>query len=504
MTGETLSAGYGRLEVAELLISKHADVNAKNGSGLSPLHRAAGSGRLEVAKLLVDEGADINAKDKNGKTPLDIANKLGKTKVANFLRGKQSEYDRSLLDAVKNRDISKVRGLLSRGANIEAKGDRSVTPLYCAARDGYLDIAKFLLDEGADANARAGINVSAHSWTPLHTAAAHGNLDVVKLILDKRDDVDARGALSVANTLSEKNSLEIENLLEERIRRNEETTQHLIRRKRHQYSQEEGSSLSIGVRNRHSIAKEDENSLQNDEIGYNKGEATSGASRSSSWINIFAHTIVGTVKGVSQFISSPFKPAIDMEHSQPSNAMATQSVDTNGTLLLLDVFIRKITGQKYISTVDQPVSLSEARDYALNITEGFGKAVEQAAKDSKISMHRLDIDFMKVQGEVTKKIIGGKFGEILGILNSYVEKACPSREAGCPGKLSQKKFDKFMTEFNNQLDVAINQSIQQMLHNVLKTDNIKEQQNLGLSGPRTKLDDVLIAGNARELVAGRR
>ncbi|WP_434732390.1 hypothetical protein [Wolbachia endosymbiont of Zygogramma bicolorata] len=56
-----------------------------------------------------------------------------------------------------------------------------------------------------------------------------------------------------------------------------------------------------------------------------------------------------------QFISSPFKPAIDMKHSQPSKAITAQGIDTNGTLLLLDVFIRKVTGQKYISNDIIPI-----------------------------------------------------------------------------------------------------------------------------------------------------
>lgn len=122
----------------------------------------------------------------------------------------------------------------------------------------------------------------------------------------------------------------------------------------------------------------------------------------------------------------------------------------------------------------------------MNITKGFEKVIEQAARDSKISTHRLNIDFVEIQKEITGKIMGGKFNGISGVLSSYVEKACTGREAG---KLSPKKFDKFMATFNNKLDVSLNQSIHQMLHNennVLKMDNIKEPQSLGLSGPRTR------------------
>ncbi len=70
----------------------------------------------------------------------------------------------------------------------------------------------------------------------------------------------------------------------------------------------------------------------------------------------------------------------------------------------------------------------------------------------------------------------GKFNEISGILNSHLEKACPSREAGCPGKLSPKKFEKFIAQFNKGL---LNQSIEQILHNrdsTLEVDGTKKQQ----------------------------
>lgn len=107
----------------------------------------------------------------------------------------------------------------------------------------------------------------------------------------------------------------------------------------------------------------------------------------------------------------------------------------------------------------------------MNITKGFEKVVEQAARDSKISTHRLDIDFMEIQKEVTGKIMSGKFDEISGILKSYVEKACPDEEAG---KLSPKKFEKFIAQFNKG---PRNQSIEQVLHNgddTLEVDGVKQ------------------------------
>ena len=60
-------------EIAELLISEGADVNAKgmHGHRGSALHSAASQGHKEIAELLIAKGADVNAKCVNGGTPLD-------------------------------------------------------------------------------------------------------------------------------------------------------------------------------------------------------------------------------------------------------------------------------------------------------------------------------------------------------------------------------------------------------------------------------------------------
>ncbi|WP_353277201.1 latrotoxin-related protein [Wolbachia endosymbiont (group B) of Villa cingulata] len=226
---------------------------------------------------------------------------------------------------------------------------------------------------------------------------------------------------------------------------------------------------------------------------YSVQPAASNARKVSSWINDLFSWVRSSI---GELLSS--KPALSEEASSTPSPISQvdASMDVNGTIMLLDVLVRKVKGQKYISTADQYISPLEAQGYALNITKGFEKVVEQAAKDSKISMHRLNIDFMKVEKEITGKIIGGKFNEIAGVLSSYVEKACPGREAGCPGKLNPKKFGKFITEFNNTLDVALNQSMQQILHSrssALEVSEVKEQQ-ISLE-PRSYLNNTSVQGH---------
>ena len=81
-----VAAHRGHKEVAELLITKGADVNVKNQRGRTPLYDAAIWDRKDIAKLLFDAGADVNAKDNDGKTPLDAAKEENKNEIADLLR----------------------------------------------------------------------------------------------------------------------------------------------------------------------------------------------------------------------------------------------------------------------------------------------------------------------------------------------------------------------------------------------------------------------------------
>ena len=94
------AAGNGHKEIVELLISKGADVNAKNAVN-KPLHMAAERGHKEIVELLIAEGADVNAKVIFGQTLLDTAIINNRSELANLLRkhgGKTGEE----LDAAGN------------------------------------------------------------------------------------------------------------------------------------------------------------------------------------------------------------------------------------------------------------------------------------------------------------------------------------------------------------------------------------------------------------------
>lgn len=73
-----------------------------------------------------------------------------------------------------------------------------MTPLGSALAVQRNDIARTLIDAGADVNAKAENDVR-----PLHTAAARGNIEAAKLLLEHGADInattkDGKSALSYA------------------------------------------------------------------------------------------------------------------------------------------------------------------------------------------------------------------------------------------------------------------------------------------------------------------
>jgi hypothetical protein len=60
-------------KIAELLLMNHADIEARDRFGMTPLQRAAWNGRIGVVQVLLMHGAEINVKDNKGRTPLVLA-----------------------------------------------------------------------------------------------------------------------------------------------------------------------------------------------------------------------------------------------------------------------------------------------------------------------------------------------------------------------------------------------------------------------------------------------
>lgn len=73
------------LESAEFLIDAGADINRRQGDGLTPLMAAAATGQIEMVELLTDHGADTEARAGNGLRAAEIAVDQGYDDIASLL-----------------------------------------------------------------------------------------------------------------------------------------------------------------------------------------------------------------------------------------------------------------------------------------------------------------------------------------------------------------------------------------------------------------------------------
>lgn len=186
--GSTALHATANREVAQFLIAHGADVNAQNKTGFSPLHDMASSGKEDVAELLIAHGADVNAKDKYGDTPLySVRSK----KVAELLIAHGADlmakdiYGRTPLHMA--HDEGGTETLLANGINVNARDSEGFTPLHHMAAIGRSHMIKFLLAKGADVNAMN----NNYSSTPLHAAANSNASESAELLIAAGADISA-------------------------------------------------------------------------------------------------------------------------------------------------------------------------------------------------------------------------------------------------------------------------------------------------------------------------
>ena len=93
-----------------------------------------------------------------------------------------------LHDAARNGDLEKARALIDDGAVIEAQSDRGETPLILAILAGQREVVELLIEKGAAIDGR-----NAGGFTPLHAAAYAGDAAIAELLIERGADVnDAR------------------------------------------------------------------------------------------------------------------------------------------------------------------------------------------------------------------------------------------------------------------------------------------------------------------------
>ena len=144
-------------EIRSLVENDPALVNSHSSDGFTPLGLAAFFGHAEAVEALLAAGADANLASRESMKMPPLGSAM----------------------AVERNDIA--RTLIEHGANVNGKAVNDLTALHTAAARGNLEAAKLLLDHGADVNA-----TSTDGKTPLAYAEERNHPEMVEFLRSRQ------------------------------------------------------------------------------------------------------------------------------------------------------------------------------------------------------------------------------------------------------------------------------------------------------------------------------
>ena len=201
-----LAAKGGYSDVVAALLAAGADAKAVTANGTTPLMIAAAAGDTKSITSLIENGADINARDgAKGETPLMFAAGFNRTDAVKLLLARGADHKATtkvvdLFALTAPEEEAMARGAGGNGGRPQAnrpadiagatRGYRynelistqgGLTALLFAARQGYADTAKALIEGGADINQlNAGDKTS-----PLLMTIINGHFDLAMYMLER-------------------------------------------------------------------------------------------------------------------------------------------------------------------------------------------------------------------------------------------------------------------------------------------------------------------------------
>jgi ankyrin repeat protein len=206
------AARAGDSLVALELLKHHADVNAAESDGTTPLHWAVYKNDVPLVQALIKAGADVNVMNDFGSSPLSEAAVTGNVAVMDALlkagadpESPNADGQTALMVLARTSNVEAAKLLLKKGANVNAVEKwHGQTALMWAAAQEQPEMVKLLVKHGANVNARSLVNgwqrqVTAEpraqarpsgGLTPLLYAARQGCLGCVQALVEAKADVD--------------------------------------------------------------------------------------------------------------------------------------------------------------------------------------------------------------------------------------------------------------------------------------------------------------------------
>lgn len=217
------SAYKGNINIVNLLLENGADITVQAKKYKETLlHISALYGHDELVKLYLEKGLDVNVSDNRGYTPLYWS-----------ISSDNSEFNNSNVNVPKKTNNKVTQLLLVNGAKIDdqsakyfpwsgntalvqlgleknidvdVRDEFGRTPLHMATIQGNLELAKWLIEKGANVNSGAS---TLQRYTPLRysvfgdslSVKEDVNIQLIKLLLLKGADPNAKYAMDKKSLL---------------------------------------------------------------------------------------------------------------------------------------------------------------------------------------------------------------------------------------------------------------------------------------------------------------
>jgi uncharacterized protein len=195
------AAYHSDVDMTKALLAAGASVDAANHYGVTPLLQASRNGDAETMRALLDAGAQPTRWHAEGETPLMAAARTGKVDAVKLLLSKGSfvnatdpfQEETALMWAASEGHLDVVKTLLAAGADPNLKAHVSLiterknadhpsggfTALMFAVRNGHEDVVEALVKGGADLKL-----TNADGATATIIAIVNDRFDLAKELID--------------------------------------------------------------------------------------------------------------------------------------------------------------------------------------------------------------------------------------------------------------------------------------------------------------------------------
>jgi len=207
-----IAAGFGDIELIEILLNVGVHVDIKDSDGKTPLFWAVIYGQLEALRTLIKHKANVNARDNWDQIALMWAVTSGHSFLipilvdeygsgVNLVSACDDQFNgfTAFAFAVECGKVDAAELLVKCGANCNLL-IRGAPSIIVAVDRGHSEIVNLLLSFGLDRD------VCCQGWTPLSEASFLGHLEIVRVLIAAGANVNfaprkpARGAMGPGTT----------------------------------------------------------------------------------------------------------------------------------------------------------------------------------------------------------------------------------------------------------------------------------------------------------------